>query len=358
MLGLLSKLQGRGSQPTPATAPGATGSDSDQVTAALSLAREVLYAIEQFIVSTPDLDNRRFLERLRGTAAGLKPGVDAPTIHLYREWATNALSVFAGVQRRCLTGREEEMWRLLHSYSQVSATHRARSSELTSQLLEGHSRMRALATTDDIRAVRYRLDEEIRQAQRLVEDKAREDKERMHSLQLQVARLEKALAEVRGQANFDVLTGVYHRGVFHDRLGEVLSDNRPCSLAVLDVDSFKTINDTLGHMVGDRILMTVADQFRRIARTSDLVARFGGDEFCFVGLGCTPDQLAQRLAGAIARRHVRLDMDERTVAVQLSVSAGIAPSEHGDTSERLINRADQALLVAKKSGRGNVRLAR
>lgn len=332
-------------------------SEAERTAAALELSCELLHAVEQFVISTPDMDTSRFLRRTRSTAAGLTAKADPPTLHLYKQWVRQSLRVFAGLQRRYVAEREDEMWRLLETYQRVADVGYTRADSLTAALKESHMRMRDAASVEDIRAMRESLEEELKMATRLVEQKAREDKERLAALSLQVSRLETTLAAVRGQANIDVLTGVLHRSAWQDRLGAYLASGKPCTLAFLDVDHFKTINDTLGHMVGDRILSLVAEQLCRVARTGDLVGRFGGDEFCFVAPGFSPEQLAQRIAGAVARRHVRVDTEESVCSVLLSISVGIAPSTLGDTPEALIDRADAALRAAKAEGKGGMRLA-
>ena len=357
MRALFSRLTQQAARPLTKAAP-TVAHTREQTDAALELARELLHAVEQFVISTPDMDTQRFLHRTRSTAAGLTAKADAPTLHLYSKWAAQSLRVFGNLQRRYVAEREDEMWRLLETYRQVAEVGHTRSDRLNAALEESHRRMLRASTLDDLRSMRETMEEELKVASRLVEQKTREDKDRIAQLSLQVSRLEATLASVRGQANYDVLTGIYHRSAWHDRLHQFLGAGKPCSLAFIDVDNFKTINDTLGHQVGDRILAMLADQLRRVGRSGDVIGRFGGDEFCFVAPGFTQEQLAQRIAGAVARRHVRIDLEESVCQVLLSASIGIARSVLGDTPESLIERADQAMRVAKKEGKGGIRLAR
>ena len=324
----------------------------------LALAREVIHSLEQFVLSSPDLDTSRFLQRLRATAAGLVPKVDSTTIELYRQWIQKAIDVFSSLQRRYVAEREDEMWRLIRLYSEATERNRKGDDHLVTNLRHTHSRLRELCSLEDIRAARERLEAEVKEAQSLVERKIREDKERAAALAQRLARLEEELIAVRGQANYDVLTGVLHRGIFTNKLSQLVAAGQPCALAMVDVDSFKTINDTLGHTIGDRILVQVAQSLTRIMRSTDLVGRFGGDEFCFLALGSNAEQLSQRLAGVVARRHVRLELDgERVVSVLLSLSVGVSQARIGDSGAALMDRADQALLEAKKGGKGGVRIA-
>jgi len=343
------------------TQVGAAAPEQSRAGAALALARELLHSVEQFIISTPDLDTARFLQRMRSTASGLQPGVDAHTLRLYREWVRNALGTFAGLQKRYVREREDEMWRLLKAMSQAAEVGHSTDHRLVQAIRESHGRMRELASLPDIREARLHLEEELHQAQKLVELKARRERERLAALQRQVERLEAALEAVRGQADFDVLTGVYHRGVFDERLRAVLTSGVPFSVAMLDVDNFKTINDSMGHAVGDRILTILGNNLHRVARSTDLPARYGGDEFAFIAGGFNAEQTAQRLAGAVARRHIRTEVDEgdreRVISVLLSTSVGIAAFKPGDSYDSLLQRADQAMLSAKRAGGGSVRIA-
>lgn len=355
MLGVFSKIAQRKPSRRPPVA--LSPESQEQAEAALALARELLHSVEQFVISTADLDSSRFLQRIRGTAASLTSDAEPENIQVYRQWISNALRAFGSLQKNYISEREAEMWRLLDAYSQTSDVTLTREHQLVSQIKGAHERMRELVSLQDIRQARAELESEILRVQRAVNTKAQEDKERATALSREVARLESALANARGQANYDVLTGVYHRAIVDDRLRALLKEGKPVNFALMDVDNFRTINTTLGHAVGDRILSIVGDQLHRIGRSTDVAARYGGDEFAFLAVGGTADQLAQRLAGAVARRHVRLEMDERVCSVLLSVSVGISASTPGDTLDVVLERAGRALSVVKASGKGGIRLA-
>jgi diguanylate cyclase len=361
MANVISRIAQRVARPAPRPAPvlqaPAHSENPERLDAALALAREVLHSVEQFVISTPDLDTSRFLHRVRGAAAGLTPQADPATIVLYREWAKQSLGAFGGLQQRYVGEREDEMWRLLNTYVQNSSLGQSRSEDLLRQLQQSHERMKQAVALPDLREAREQIEAELTETRKLVQQKEQEDKERIAALTRQVTQLEKALAAVRGQAKYDVLTGIFHRGAFQDRFREFIENATPCCVAVIDVDNFKTINDTLGHPVGDRILAVVGESLKRITRSTDVCARFGGDEFCFLTPGRNTEQVVQRLAGAVARRHVRLELEERHIQVLLSMSVGIAASVPGDGTDTLLDRADQALLTAKREGKGGIRIA-
>ncbi len=162
-------------------------------------------------------------------------------------------------------------------------------------------------------------------------------------------------AEVQKQAITDPLTGLYNRRGFFElgrrEVERAHRFNRPLTAMMIDIDLFKQVNDTKGHLVGDQVLAGVAAQIERQLRQVDLPGRYGGDEF--VALLPETDlfnayQAAERLRRSIAK----VIYPTESEPVKISVSIGIAAlKQTGDTLETLIERADQALYLAKQSGR-------
>ncbi|MBN2802615.1 MAG: GGDEF domain-containing protein [Deltaproteobacteria bacterium] len=155
--------------------------------------------------------------------------------------------------------------------------------------------------------------------------------------------------ELKVQAERDPLTGLHNRYGVRGRLLEMLKtvrqDNREVAAIFADIDFFKKINDTLGHSEGDRILKHVADIFSKNIRETDLVARWGGEEFLFFSMG-TDNYGASLLAEKLRKK---LQESEESV----TCSFGIATLQ-GGTIQDLIQRADDALYKAKESGRNCV----
>ncbi|RFP18723.1 GGDEF domain-containing protein [Duganella sp. BJB475] len=154
----------------------------------------------------------------------------------------------------------------------------------------------------------------------------------------------------------DPLTGLVNRRGFDEQAVLMAANatlhNRPLALLALDLDHFKRVNDTYGHLAGDRVLAAVADAERNTLRDSDLPARLGGEEFAVL----LPDvpaeaawQAAERIRKAIGAMAVQLDDGQ---ALTQTVSIGIAMFNHGDADlQATQGRADAALYRAKASGR-------
>ncbi|GII23096.1 diguanylate cyclase [Planosporangium mesophilum] len=164
-------------------------------------------------------------------------------------------------------------------------------------------------------------------------------------------------SQVRRMATIDGLTGLYNRNHFFAEAGRQLQlaqrHRRPIAVIMLDVDHFKRINDTYGHPVGDEVIRTIAARLRESTRDTDVVGRYGGEEFVLVtpetGGGAT--LLAERLRTAICERPVETEAGPLPV----TISVGVAHVDSGEQDlSQLLERADSALYVAKQHGRNRV----
>lgn len=162
---------------------------------------------------------------------------------------------------------------------------------------------------------------------------------------------------VRVLADHDALTNVLNRRAWTERASVVLTSGppRPIALLFLDLDHFKQLNDLRGHNAGDRALVAVAKALAAELRPSDLLGRYGGEEFVALLDGTIPQQ-AMHVATRLCRRVHRLEIPASDDALVLSVSIGIAMRQDGDDMESLVERADKAMYDAKFNGRNRVRL--
>lgn len=168
----------------------------------------------------------------------------------------------------------------------------------------------------------------------------------------------KAEARIRHMARHDALTDLPNRTVFKERIEEALKLARRgehVAVICMDLDRFKTVNDTLGHPIGDALLERVSDRIREIVRDVDTVARFGGDEFALIQVGNDQPQgataIADRLIEAISAPY---EIGGHDIVVGCSLGISIAP-EDGEDADPLIKNADLALRRAKLDGRGTYR---
>jgi len=170
-----------------------------------------------------------------------------------------------------------------------------------------------------------------------------------------------ALVQQRKLAHTDYLTGIANRGSVFEQgfklVEEAASEQQPFSIVLFDVDHFKKVNDTLGHGAGDRALRVIVGATRKVLGPREFLGRLGGEEFIAILPGSDRKQArarAESLRIAIARAGF-LHADKHPV--NLTASLGIATLDGEVDFQTLVNRADEALYVAKNSGRNRAVMA-
>lgn len=175
-----------------------------------------------------------------------------------------------------------------------------------------------------------------------------------------ITELKRAQEELRRMAQHDRLTGLPNRAVFRDRLREAMAmakadPGRRFAVLFFDFDRFKLINDSLGHPAGDALLVSIAGRFRRVLRSRDVAARFGGDEFVVlldhVNGADEARATCDRLLSEFARPH---DIEGRSVVSTASIGLVMGDASYTDP-EDMIRDADAAMYQAKLAGRGSYR---
>lgn len=166
------------------------------------------------------------------------------------------------------------------------------------------------------------------------------------------AQLRRALERERLRADTDHLTGLYNKGAFRDRVEEEMSRarryNHPLTLAFIDLDNFKHVNDTEGHARGDKLLQLVSETIESSIRGTDFCGRIGGDEFTI----CFPETGEEQARTAIAKLVNALDIMTSQSGWQVTASIGVVTClEICETYDALLGRADKLMYVAKQRGK-------
>jgi diguanylate cyclase (GGDEF)-like protein len=164
-------------------------------------------------------------------------------------------------------------------------------------------------------------------------------------------------------AAVDPLTGVYNRrfglGRLHEEFGRAVREKSPLGVLLLDIDHFKTVNDTHGHLTGDRALKQIASIARATLREGDVLIRYGGDEFVAVLPAASADDVlivAERLRRAVA--DASFTEGQHSVRLTVSIGGSAYPHSAAERDTALIELADGALYRAKEAGRNQVEIAR
>jgi len=193
--------------------------------------------------------------------------------------------------------------------------------------------------------------EEIREQNDSLKAKLEESKK-------QIEGLRKELKEAEERASIDFLTKLANRASFDRALSDMVSDfrerNYPFSLLMVDIDDFKKVNDTYGHQAGDKVLKEIAREIRSTLRARDVVARYGGEEFAVLLPGTTFGQ-AIRIAERLRKNIEKMSVIHNDEAIPVTVSIGVATARKGIDETSIVEIADKALYLAKRSGKNQVK---
>ena len=188
-----------------------------------------------------------------------------------------------------------------------------------------------------------------------LQERRRELRDSVHMLKERDKSLANANLELKRQATHDSLTGIANRVLFVEHLNLAVHGRQPFAVCVFDLDRFKIINDSLGHGAGDALLKHVSERLQSIVRSSDIVARAGGDEFLLLLRNVGSSEEVEAL---IVRWMSALSQPYQVTGLELHVSPSIGIARYpmdGTGADELLARADEAMYFAKRSGRKTFR---
>jgi len=181
--------------------------------------------------------------------------------------------------------------------------------------------------------------------------------QRIEVMEQEADKVQEFIEEERKQARKDALTGLPNRTAYNEIMAHQIEQfsryKKPLTLVVCDLDNFKRVNDSYGHLAGDKVLSLVAKILAKSTRNADLVTRYGGEEFAVV-LPSTKAEQAGEAMDKIRRIICKSPFNYRGDPIAISMSFGVCEAIEGDSIESLFARADIALYKAKGTGRNNV----
>ena len=216
----------------------------------------------------------------------------------------------------------------------------------------------------NVQLERKQANDELKQAKDMLEQRVEQRTSELveinRKLEGEIQQRQRSEAETRYMAFHDALTGLANRVLFREaldtRLRTAVSDTQGVAVLFIDLDGFKSVNDTLGHTIGDLLLKQVAGEFRDILGDDDLIARLGGDEFAILhpcGTAITESTaLAEKIIAVACRQR---SIDGQAITVGASVGIGNSFDRH-DAPDTMLKNADLAMYRAKFDGRGTYRI--
>ena len=220
--------------------------------------------------------------------------------------------------------------------------------------------MERMVDLEDIRELKRELTRQVQSLRQAVADRQEAEARHYERLTARVSTLEDSLAKARAEAATDALTGIANRGAFdlalRERIARAARDGTGFSLAIIDLDDFKRINDTHGHPVGDRVLMAAARLLQGGVEAGELAARYGGEEFALLLASPQASKARARLTAVQQRVAPAYEYDlagERRF-LTFTFSGGVTEYAAGDSPDTIVKRADEALYDAKRRGKNRV----
>ena len=210
------------------------------------------------------------------------------------------------------------------------------------------TRLRTIADLKDLAPIRRSILDSTAALRACVEKMAEENKATVSQLSAQVEQYRARLEESEKSATIDLLTGIANRRAFEQQLESRISSGAQFSLIMMDLNDFKAVNDRFGHVAGDSLLVQFAGELRVQFRSSDLVGRWGGDEFVVIvdgGISEAESRAARVRQWALGE--YTLDAGTRKVKTLVSAAIGVVEWDGRETGVQLLDRADQKLYSGK-----------
>lgn len=306
-----------------------------------------------------EIDSRDFKADLDDLARRIASTEKPKRTELHFEQQKGKLLGFIERQKLYIADRDKDLRDIIELLTRAMANLDVENRDFYRRVYDQSEKIEQITRLDDIKKIKSALQHEIDQMREIVDVKKDQDKRQVKHLAGQVEALRQELQMARTKSMTDGLTGIYNREAFDASLEEYIERcvvmNSDFALLMLDLDDFKSINDTHGHLIGDRVLVAFAQKCRKSIRGDDIIARYGGEEFAILLAGANLRNAlnkARQICGMIASaRYATCDGNREKDYLSITVSIGVCVFKKGDTPESLISRADKALYKAKRRGK-------
>jgi diguanylate cyclase (GGDEF)-like protein len=229
-----------------------------------------------------------------------------------------------------------------------------RDKRYTDHFTEITAQLQSIADLEDLGQVRSSLVKQATELKTYVDKMTQESQASVTQLRAEVSTYETKLKAAEQIAFQDPLTGVPNRRRIEERMEWLIEHKQPFCIVIIDLDRFKQVNDTHGHNAGDNLLQQFSQELRSNIRSTDMVGRWGGDEFIVI-LECALDtaktQVERLQKWALGEYTLKIETGSKEVKVKVEASIGLAEWQAGQSMKELIASADSAMYSAKPKAR-------
>ena len=336
------------------------GSDDWRI-ALTELSRTLLTLLQQYRCELEEIQSGKFLEDVEEFKEAFPEAETPLALDRSRRSFYEKAVQFIKKEKSYLEDREAELKSMITVLTEAIATLSHGNEDYHGKILQTTQTLSQISQLEDIRKIRSSLSVEIGLLKDAVKEQQSKERQQQAKLSESVETLQSKLKTAINRSLREPLTDLFNREGWDHELTEACRvatvTNKPFTVAMVDVDAFKKINDSGGHQVGDLILKKLASFFKESLRAEDFIARFGGDEFAFALSSPSLDKAQarlERLCKEISKPTYNCPVNGKEFYLKISISVGLSLYRVGDTPESLIHRADEALYLAKKNGKNRV----
>jgi diguanylate cyclase len=318
----------------------------------------LLHFLKSFAMDLSEIRSDRFKERIDALSQLFASSERPKRIELDFERQKENILSFIERQHGYIADREQELRDIIDLLTKAMASLDVENREFYQRVHDQSEKMEQITLLDDIKKIKSALQYEVTQMRDIVDQKKDQDRRQVQLLAGQVDSLRQELEKTKAKSMTDGLTGAYNRQAFDDTLKDLIVRSRVMnndfSLLMLDLDDFKKINDTYGHLMGDQVLVAFCQKCRKSIRGDDVLARYGGEEFAIILPGANLKNALKKgrqICDAISSARYATGNEDGEDYLSVTVSIGVTVFKKDDTPETLISRADKALYKAKKGGK-------
>lgn len=291
-------------------------------------------------------------QQLAALSSGLSPAMSGPAVETTDRAVQEQLRDWGQRTARHYRDKAAEVKELLLVMARAGESVNARDRRCAGQMNEVTTQLRQIATLDDLSEIRASIEKSAAALKSSIDRMTAEGQAAVEELKKQVNTYQAKLEAAEELASRDALTGARNRMWIEALIEDRLAAGAPFCVAMVDLDGFKKVNDTHGHLVGDELLKQFAAELRSACRSTDVIGRWGGDEFLILLENPLPEAEAniERLRKWVCGDYV-VKTAAAPVKLALQASMGLAERQPNDNLKSLMGRADAAMYESKAAAR-------